>query len=109
MSAVDGVRISDLRFTEAPDSATHAGLLGWLCFTLNDLVVLDGVALRRAQGSGNLLLSWPSRRDRGGTQHPVVLPVQACRDEVNRRILEQARAILESLGRRGIKSTEAAP
>jgi DNA-binding cell septation regulator SpoVG len=103
------VAITDLRFIEAPEAATRAGLLGWVRFTLNDLVVLDGIALRRARGSGDLLLSWPSRHDRGGTQHPVVLPVQACRDEVNRRILEQARAILESLGRRGIKSTEAAP
>ena len=49
------------------------GLLGWLSLRIGNLL-LDGVALRRTS-RGDLTLSWPARRDRGGRDHPVVWPV----------------------------------
>ena len=104
--------IADVRFTAAAarSRGDEGGLLGWISVTLAGVVHVDGIALKRAPaGSGDLLLSWPSRRSSSGRVHAVALPVLARREEVNRQILDQARAILASLADRGIKRTESAP
>ena len=66
-------RITDLVVTEASRADHALGLLAWLRFTIDDQLVLDGVALRRGR-DGRLLLAWPERRDRAGRRHSVVRP-----------------------------------
>jgi len=83
------VHITDLRFTEAPEAATRGGLLGWVQFTLNDLVVLEGVALRRTLGGDRLVLSFPARRDGSGHQRFFSRPVSdPVRREIERQVFE---------------------
>lgn len=83
------VRISDLIFSEAPEALTRNGLLGWVSLTLNDLVVLDAIALRRTLDGNRLTLSFPARRDGAGRQRFFSRPVSdAVRREIERQVFE---------------------
>lgn len=106
MNASDAVRVTDLHYCEAPEEMSRSGCLGFVRFTLNGLVVIDGVALR-AQKSGDLILAWPSRRDARGRSHPIALPLPAVRDEVNRAILDEVRVVLQRSEVHGVKAREA--
>ena len=79
---LDHPSITVMAFTSAPTPDRERGLVGWLSLRIGDLL-LDGVTLRRTR-EGNLALSWPARRDRHGTDHPVVCPV----DNAARRGIE---------------------
>lgn len=86
-----GSHINELTATVAGPQDRKSGLLAWLRFRLDDLVVIDGVSLRRTR-DGRLVLSFPIRHDSQGRQHPIVRPV----DDVARRALESE--VLEALG-----------
>ena len=66
-------------------------LLGYVAFTVNGRLRLDGVAVRRTV-EGDITLSYPSRRDEAGREHPYILPV----DDATHRELEQA--VFDALG-----------
>ena len=83
--------IQDLRFTRAPRSLRRAGLLGWLAFRIGADWRIDSVAVRRTR-AGLIRLSFPSRVDGAGREHPFVLP--AC----GRVWRELERAVLAELG-----------
>jgi DNA-binding cell septation regulator SpoVG len=93
------VTVTDVRFAEAPEGQHRFGLLGWIRFTLNDLVVVDGVALRRTR-DGRIVLSFPRRADRHGNVHYDCRPV----DNVAREAIQ-----VEVLAALGIKSDERVP
>jgi hypothetical protein len=99
VSASDAVRVTDLRFSEAPEAATRTGLLGWVRFTLNDLVVIDGATLRRTRDN-RLTLSFPVRYDARGAQFFAVRPLNSA---ARFAIEEQVFSAL------GIKAEERAP
>lgn len=82
MSAID---LTDVRFIAASASDRAEGLLGYVSFTLNGLLRLDGLTLRRTL-TKRLALSFPARRDRAGRQHPYYRPV----DDAAREALEAA-------------------
>ena len=77
------VTVTDVRFAEAPDGHQRLGLLGWIRFTLNDAVVVDGVTLRRTR-DGRVTLSYPVRHDARGAQHAIVRPI----DDAARHAIE---------------------
>jgi hypothetical protein len=86
--------ISGLRFSPAKRDESATGLLGWCSFLLNGCVHIDGVAVRRTT-RGSLALSWPTRTDGRGRQHPLLRPI----DDAARRNLEaQVLAALEQQG-----------
>ena len=64
-------------------SELQSGLLGWVSFDLDQVLRVDGVALRRRL-DGRLTLSFPCRRGRAGDSHPYLRPLDA-----------QARTIIE--------------
>lgn len=76
--------ISDVRLTSAHAGAAD-GLLGFLTFTMDDRLRLDGVTLRRTR-DGRLTLSFPERRDAAGRSHPIVRPL----DDGSRQAIESA-------------------
>ena len=76
------VRVSGVRFTHGSEADRRAGLLGWLRVRYGALE-LDGLALRRS-GDGRFLVTFPSRRDSAGREHPLVRPL----DYASRRDLE---------------------
>lgn len=86
-----GLRVTGVQLVSAGADARISGLLGWVSFTLNDGVRLDGIALRRA-ADGRLVLSFPERRDGAGRRHPYIRPV----DDEARRTIEQE--ILTAIG-----------
>lgn len=78
--------ISDVEFHAASPSDRRAGMLGWIGFTLDDAIRVDGVALRRTLDD-RLVLGFPARRDRSGRQHAYVRPVDdRSRCEVERQV-----------------------
>ena len=92
------ITVTDLQFTGAPEATIRSGLLGWVRFTLNDLIVIEGVALRRTRGD-RMTLSFPVRHDARGDQHDVVRPLNsAAREALENEVF---RAL-------GIKSAERA-
>jgi DNA-binding cell septation regulator SpoVG len=66
-------------------------LLGWASCVLNGGVLINSIEIKRGQG-GDLFLSYPSRRSRGGIAHPYFCPVDRAVGEMIRD------AILGKLG-----------
>jgi len=97
------VRISQVQFTAATEVDQAGGLLGWLSCVVNDLLVLNGLALRRTAVDARVVVSFPARRDGVGKQWFHVRPV----DDRARVLLE--REILRALGLSGVKVREGAP
>ena len=50
------------------------GLFGFVSATVNGSLRLDGIALRKTL-NGNMVLSFPARRDSSGCQHTLVCPI----------------------------------
>ena len=81
--------MSGLEFTRAPGVLSVTGLLGWVRVTLNGRLGLDGLAVRRT-AEGELVLTFPSRRDGRGREHPILWPVDdAVRRDFQDRVLDE--------------------
>ena len=85
------IQVHDVRFTSASASDADRGLLGWTIFSLNGIVRIDGVAVRRTL-RGHVALAFPAKRDRAGRRRKFVRPMNA---EVGREIEYQ---VLRALG-----------
>lgn len=72
----DYLHISDVRINCGTLSDQYAGLLGFLEFTLDGAVRVEGIELRRGR-DGRLFLTFPPRRDRSGDPRFYVHPVDA--------------------------------
>ena len=82
-----GIRITDVRFKEAGIEDVERGLLGWVSCTVNGVLRLDGITVRRTR-EGHLALSFPARRDTAGRQHAYVRPLgQHVRREIEDKVL----------------------
>ncbi len=92
--SVSGIHVSEVRFSEATEQDEQAGLLGFVACTVNGLLRLDGIALRRTR-AGDLVLSFPARRDRLGADHPIVRPLG---NEVRRSVQDQVLLALRAKG-----------
>lgn len=77
--------ISGVAFTPGTAEDKSEGLVGFVTLTFADLLLLDGLVLRKT-AAGHHALSFPSRTDRQGWQHPYYRPL----DERARRIIENA-------------------
>ena len=84
--------VTNVVFQGAPEELGRTGLLGYVTFTLNDLVHIKRVALRRSD-RGSLVLRYPKRRLLCGHQVEYVVPVD---DEVRRAIELQVLALLST-------------
>ncbi len=89
--STQSIRIADVRFVHAPPGLAETGLVGFVSFDLNDLVRIDGVALRRTL-RGRVALAFPARRDRTGRRQKPVRPLTP---ELGREIERQ---VLRELG-----------
>lgn len=77
--------ISGVAFTPGTVQEESEGLVGFVTLTFADLLLLDGLVLRRT-AAGQHALSFPSRTDRQGRRHPYYRP----QDDRARRIIEDA-------------------
>ena len=86
MPPLTRLSLPSIRFTPSSDGERKAGLLGWVSFEVGGLL-LDGVALRRSC-EGRPYLSFPSRRDRHGRDHPYIRPARRdVREAIERGVL----------------------
>ena len=86
-------RVVLISFHSAPLRCREHGLLGWMALEIGGTLVVDGVTLRRTQ-FGRLMLSFPSRWDRRGVEHPILRPANAAaRELLERTVLEQLRPL----------------
>ena len=92
--SVSGIHVSEVRFSGATEQDEQTGLLGFVACTVNGSLRLAGITLRRTRG-GELVLSFPARRDRWGADHPLIRPL----DSTVRRAFEDQ--ILGALRNRG--------
>lgn len=90
-------RISSIRFTPAH---TGGGLIGWVSFRLEPGLIVDGVALRRSF-DGDLVFSWPARKDGAGKLHHHVRPLDdESRQAVEGQLLYELRLLVRAGGDR---------
>ena len=75
--------VQNVRFTPARPKDQALGLLGWVSCTIDTLVRLDGLAVRRTL-DGRIVISFPARRTPSGERYHYVRPF----DEDVRRVLE---------------------
>lgn len=88
--------VTGVGFVAASRSDTRTGLLGYVSCVVGDLLLLDGITLRRT-ADGRLTLSYPARRDSAGRQHPYVRPLDDdARRELERQIFAKLGADLEA-------------
>ena len=88
------IQIGDVRFAAALAVDVESGLLGWIECTVNGMLRLEGITLRRGTG-GALALSFPARRDRADRERYYIRPL----DDVARREIEHQ--IFRALGHEG--------
>jgi DNA-binding cell septation regulator SpoVG len=82
------VNVSAVRVKWAPENVRRSGLLAWLEVVLDDVLELDGLALRRTT-SGDLSVTYPTRRDGAGREHTLVRPLgEAMRRAIERQVVE---------------------
>ena len=86
-------RVSDLRYVPSHPHEQAAGLLGYIGCTVNGLLRLDNLMLRRTL-DGRTVLSFPARTDRAGRRHAYFRPV----DDAASQVI--AAAVFEALGLR---------
>ncbi|MFT7464311.1 MAG: hypothetical protein ACI9EF_002664 [Pseudohongiellaceae bacterium] len=79
----DRVAISDVKLVEASDAEQQRGLIGAVSFTVERVLRLDGISLRRVSRGGYTLV-FPARRDDHGLLRPYMSPM----DGNSRRSLE---------------------
>jgi hypothetical protein len=72
MSAWTPFDVRDVRFTAAGLAERQDGLLGHTSFEVGP-IRLDGVMVRKTR-DGRLCLSFPEKRGRDGTRHPIARP-----------------------------------
>ena len=87
-------RISDVRFRPGTPLDEQAGLLGWASFVINESLKVASVAVRRTRANV-ITLAFPTRRDRLGLEHGIVVPV----DQPAHRAIEST--VLAALRRQG--------
>ena len=79
--------VSEVHLTPGTRADFESGLVGYLSCTYGDLR-LDGLTLRRTRG-GPLTVSFPTRRDHAGRDHPHIRPLSdATRRELEGQIFE---------------------
>lgn len=83
--------ISGVGFVPGTEQDLREGLVGYVTLTFADLLLLDGLVLRKTL-TGKHALSFPSRTDRLGVRHPYYRPL----DDRARRIIEDA--VFRALG-----------
>ena len=86
------IRITRARLVTAPPHLRETGLLGWLVLTIDDVLVADGLTLRRT-ADGREFLAYPRREDAHGDLHFILRPT----DEAARQAIEAQ--VFELLGR----------
>jgi DNA-binding cell septation regulator SpoVG len=93
--------VSNVGFTKANYGDIQRGLLGFVTCTFNNVLLIDGVTVRRRR-DGRIVLSWPARTDGAGRKHPILLPIDdAARRAIEREILVQLNVDLHAGGEEG--------
>ena len=77
------LELSDVVFTGASAEEVETGLVGFVSFVIGDVLVVDGVTVRRTR-KGRVALTFPEREDGAGRRHPLLRP----KNDRARRILE---------------------
>ena len=85
------MKISQLKVQPTSQLDQNRGLVAWLKFTIDDMVVVDSVALRKKK-NGEYALSFPARRDSFGALHNYIRPID---DRARREIEKQVFSILD--------------
>ena len=89
---IEHIHVGDVRFSAGSERDVRAGLIGFISCTVNNSLRLDGITLRRTSAD-ELALSFPSRRDRSGQDHPLVRPLgDDVRRSVQAQIMQELRA-----------------
>ena len=68
------ITLTEFRFTAANRMEMKTGLLGWIAFTINETLRVDGTTLRKTAG-GRLTLSFPKKTNRDGRKHSIIWPI----------------------------------
>lgn len=67
------VWVTDVSFAPASPADLRRGLIGFVSATIDGVLSLDGMTLRKSR-AGHVSISFPCRRDRWGRKHQLVRP-----------------------------------
>ena len=81
--------LTSVHYTPASAKSERTGLLGYLSLGVGDVLMINGVTLRRTR-DGDLRLAYPERRNGGRRGHPYVRPFNdAARREIERQVFKR--------------------
>jgi DNA-binding cell septation regulator SpoVG len=86
--------ITGVGFTPGTARDQRDGLIGYVKLTFAELLLLDGLTVRKTE-AGHYALSFPGRTDSRGHRHPYSRP----QDDRARRLIEDA--VFQALGIEG--------
>ena len=71
---MEPITLNEFKFSAANRMEMKTGLLGWIAFTVNGTLRVDGVTLRKT-AEGRLTLSFPAKTSRDGRKRPILWPI----------------------------------
>ncbi|RKY17518.1 MAG: hypothetical protein DRQ55_15565 [Planctomycetota bacterium] len=86
--------IRDLVVTPVPPADQATGLRAWLRFTVDDLLAVDGVALRIG-ADGQSYLQWPARGPRDRRRYLVRPPSEEARHAIETAVFAELERLAE--------------
>ncbi|NQU48566.1 MAG: hypothetical protein HQ519_07955 [Planctomycetes bacterium] len=82
------ITLTEFRFTAASRMEMKTGLLGWIGFTINATLRVDGTTLRKT-ADGRLTLSFPKKTARDGRKHSIIWPIsETARQDMESQVFE---------------------
>ena len=85
---MNSLTLTEFQFTAANRMEMKTGLLGWIAFTINDTLRVDGTTLRRT-ADGRFALSFPKKTSRDGRKHSIVWPIsEPARQDLESQVFE---------------------
>ena len=82
------ITLTEFRFAAANRMEMKTGLLGWIAFTINDTLRVDGVTLRKT-AEGRLALSFPAKTASDGRKRSILWPVSnTARQDLESQVFE---------------------
>ena len=92
----DRLKVTNVQFVAASSRDAECDIVGWVSCTLNGAVRVDGITVRRML-SGDITVSYPTRKDGWGQKHAILKPLN---DQVRRELQCQ---ILAAIGLGGLQ------
>ncbi len=89
------INISEVKIRLADNH--EGGLIGWASCLLNEIILLDSIAIRRSR-EGEIVLAFPRSKSKRGLEYPYYRPVtRAAYEQIRGAIVLRLKSLVEDI------------